>query len=104
VLELGSYTGFERVSPTLTLVDADGTEWGVIAFHGFLRSAIERQTPRVGDWVAIAYLGTKPSSKQGESDAHVYRLVVERNPDAPADPTPDAVTFEDEEKTDDIPF
>lgn len=85
VLELGNYHGLnERVSPTLTVLDADGTEWGVIAFHGFLRSAIERQAPQVGDWVAIRYCGTKPTRKAGESDAYKYALIIRRNPNAAA--------------------
>jgi hypothetical protein len=57
----------------------------------------------------ILYLGTKPASKTGESDAHVYRLIVERNPDAPAEPAPPEASAEPEPLTPDsnddgIPF
>jgi hypothetical protein len=82
VLETGTYFGLEdRENPTLRVLDADGIEWSAIAFHGFLRRAIEQQKPRAGDWIAVAFLGTKAARKKGESDAYVYRLVVERNPD-----------------------
>lgn len=84
VLELGSYTGLnDKVSPTFRLLDSENVEWSVIGFHGFLRSEIARHNPRVGDWVAVAFNGTKAATKAGESDSFVYRLVVERNPAAP---------------------
>ena len=72
--------------PTAVLLDeptADGVEWNVIGFHGWLRAFLLRENPRIGDWVAVAFTGTKPSKKAGESDAYMYRGVVERNPAGP---------------------
>jgi hypothetical protein len=85
VLELGeyhsSYAGAEP-APTARLLARDGTVWSVVAFHGFLRWEIRRKRPRVGDFVAIAYRGTQKAKREGESDAYVYALEVERNPAA----------------------
>lgn len=83
VLELGeyhsSYAGSEP-APTMRILGRDNSVWSVVAFHGFLRWEIQRKSPRVGDFVAIAYRGTQKAKREGESDAYVYVLVVERNP------------------------
>jgi hypothetical protein len=89
VLELGEYfssyrdaSGENKTHTTARVLSADNTVWSVVAFHGFLQSEFDRKKPRVGDFVAIAYKGTRPAKKAGESDANVYRLEVERNPDS----------------------
>jgi hypothetical protein len=85
VIERGTYTGNDgKVHPTARILTADNIEWGVIAFHGWLHSAFERKDPRVGDFVAIAYTGTKPAKRKGDNDAFTYALEVERNPDVPS--------------------
>lgn len=111
VLEQGSYTGLDdKVSPTLRLLDGAGVEWSVIAFHGFLRSELERLQIRIGDWVAISYNGTKPAKKVGQSDAHIYKALVERDPSNPLVESGDAAPTTDEPAPvspptdDDIPF
>jgi hypothetical protein len=88
VLERGTFTSnydTDELIPTMRILSADNVEWSVIAFHGFLKSELDRKDPRPGDFIAIAYKGTKPSKKAGESDAHVYKVVVERNPNRAAD-------------------
>jgi len=83
ILERGSYVGKNDTHPTARVLTDENIEWGVIAFHGWLHSAFDRKDPRVGDFVAIAYQGTKPAKKAGDSDAYIYALEVERNPEAP---------------------
>jgi hypothetical protein len=83
VLERGDYFSKydpETPKPTARLLTADNVEWSVIGFHGFLASELRRKDPRVGDFAAFAFQGTKPG-KPGESDAFVYVVEVERNPD-----------------------
>jgi hypothetical protein len=85
VLDRGTYiSGLNgQVCKTAVVLDADGVEWSVIGFHGWLVKILERDDPRIGDWVALSFNGTKPSKTAGESDAYVYRGVVERDPDNP---------------------
>lgn len=79
-------------------------EWTARGFHGYLASEIKRKNPRVGDYIAVVYRGTKPG-REGESDAHDYKLVCQRNPDKPA---AEVEPIEDEEEDgnddDSIPF
>jgi hypothetical protein len=89
VLERGSYVGKNDTHPTARILDAgNNIDWGVIAFHGWLHSEFERKNPRVGDFVAIAYNGTRPAKKAGDSDAFMYAMEVERNPELPLDLEP----------------
>jgi hypothetical protein len=77
--------------PTLRLLTRDNTEWSVIGFHGYLRNEILRKNPQAGDFLGIAYKGVKAAAKSGDSDAYVYSLVLERNPNRPAaTPAPSA--------------
>lgn len=76
-----AYGDGEKV-PTLRILTADNIEWSVIGFHGYLRSELERKDPRPGDFIALAFTGTKPG-KTGESDAYLYVLELERNPATP---------------------
>ena len=86
VLERGTYfSKFSKEHETARVLTDDNVVWSVIAFHGYLQSEFERKAPRVGDYIAIAHLGTKPAKKPGESDANVYRIELERNPAASVD-------------------
>src|SRR5262245_39557115 len=94
-VERGVYhSSYDKDEPreTMRLLTGDNVEWSVIAFHGYLQSEILRKQPRVGDFVAAAYRGTKPAKKLGESDAHVYVIEIERDPDAPEPEHVTAVT------------
>jgi len=115
VIERGSYVGKTDTHPTARVLTADNIEWGVIAFHGWLHSAFDRKDPRVGDFVAIAYTGTKPAKKKGDSDAYTYALEVERNPEMPLlevaedpgpepSPIPDESSYDQEGADDETPF
>lgn len=123
VLELGQYfstyrdaNGEYKVHTTARVLTDDNIVWSVVAFHGFLQSEFDRKTPRAGDFVALAYKGTKPARKPGESDANVYRMEVERNPATPLlvevgnrggealDPAPVVDEGAEEVAEDDIPY
>ena len=87
VLERGKYysdytdsDNNPRVHETALILDADNVEWSVIAFHGYLAGEFDRKQPQVGDFVAIAFRGTKPAKRSGESDPYDYLMAVERNP------------------------
>jgi hypothetical protein len=84
VLERGEFFGKysdDEPAPTARVLTGDNVEWSVVGFHGFLRSEFKRKNPRVGDFAAFAYQGTR-AGRPGESDAFVYVVEVERNPDA----------------------
>lgn len=86
VLERGTYTssyGNQEARETARILTDANVEWSVIAFHGYLQSEFSRKAPEVGDFVAIAYTGTKPARKPGENDANMYAMEVERNPLVP---------------------
>lgn len=108
VIEAGTYTDMndEEVPTRRLLTDDLQIEWGVIGFHGWLKNALRRKNPRVGDYALIAFKGTKPTTKKGESDAYMYDLLVQRNPDLPP-PAAEAEPAADEPEggdNDDIPF
>ena len=94
VLKLGEYYGKyrEEPAPTMQLLTEDNIVWSVIGFHGYLRSEFARKQPQVGDFAAVAYLGTK-RAKVGESEPNVYQMEVERNPA----PTPVLVPTDESE-------
>ena len=101
VLDRGSYVSdFDGLAkPTAVILDAptgDGVEWRVVGFHGWLAGFLNKHNPRIGDWVAVAYNGTRPARKAGESDAYTYRGVVERNPDGPLPAADKDALLEDE--------
>ena len=86
VLERGTYfSRFDKEHHTARVLTADNTVWSVIGFHGWLQSELERKNPRVGDFVGIAFTGTKPARREGESPAFTYRVEVVPNPN-PRDP------------------
>ncbi len=110
VLESGTGTSSydDRAVPTRRILSrANNIEWTVRGFHGYLAGELDRKNPRVGDFVALVYRGTKPG-KEGEHDSHDYKLVVERNPAAPVEGPPEPTGDEDEreaaEDGDGIPF
>lgn len=83
MLERGTFISkFNKEHHTARILTAGNVIWSVITFHGYLQSEFDRKDPRVGDFVAAAFRGTKPAKREGESDAFDYRLEVERNPDA----------------------
>jgi hypothetical protein len=86
VLERGTYTssyGEREPRETARILTADNIEWSVIAFHGYLQSEFRRKQPRDGDFIALAFQGTKPAKRSGENDAYAYTIEVERNPTQP---------------------
>ena len=86
VLERGTYfSRFDKEHHTARVLTADNIVWSVIGFHGWLQSELERKNPQVGDFVGIAFTGTKPARREGESPAFTYRVEVVRNPN-PTDP------------------
>jgi len=113
VIERSTFQGKNKVHPTARILTETNIEWGVIAFHGWLDSEFERKNPRVGDFVAIAYTGTRPSRREGDSPAYTYVLEVQRNPAGtnveadttsrdPSDPGPEPPAADPLD--DDIPF
>lgn len=98
VLERGtfvsSYKEGDKLLPTARILTAENVLWSVIGFHGYLRSELLRKDPRAGDFVALAFKGTKPSKKSGESDAYLYQIEVERNPDSAQPAAPAAAAEE----------
>lgn len=86
VLERGTYfSRFDKEHHTARVLTADNVVWSVIGFHGWLQSELERKNPQVGDFVGIAFTGTKPARREGESPAFTYRVEVVPNPN-PTDP------------------
>jgi hypothetical protein len=103
VLERGTYySRFDKEHHTARVLTDDNVVWSVIAFHGWLQSELERKDPRVGDFVGIAFTGTKPARREGESPAFTYRVEVVRSPNAPDPDEPPLA--DDAEPTDDIPY
>ena len=106
VLERGEYfSRFDKQHPTARILTAGNVVWSVIGFHGWLQSELERKNPQVGDFVGIAFAGTKPARREGESPAFTYRVEVVRNPAAAAPDEP--AEGEDEKGGEDddlIPF
>ncbi len=81
VLERGTYfSRFDKEHHTARVLTADNIVWSLIGFHGWLQSELERKNPQVGDFVGIAFTGTKPARREGESPAFTYRVEVVRNP------------------------
>jgi hypothetical protein len=93
--------------PAILLLAKDGTEWSVVGFHAILRSELKSAGPRIGDRLGIHYQG-EGKAREGQSPPHLYRAVVERNPEGPQERDPQlAVTSPSGGPimdTDDIPF
>lgn len=88
VVERSVFTDMnDRPVPTPRLLSDDlKVEWSIIAFHAWLRREVDAQNPRPGDYILVAYGGTTPAKRPGESDAHIYQLILERNPARRAEP------------------
>lgn len=97
--------GFEQqgTAPFLRVLDDDGTEWSVAGFHAVLRAEIIRTGPHVGDRVGVIYQG-EGKAKENQSAPHLYRVVVERNPDGPQEPDRELPPAPDFAPDADIPF
>jgi hypothetical protein len=74
--------------PAILLLAKDGTEWSIVGFHAILRSELKSAGPRIGDRIGIQYQG-EGKAREGQSPPHLYRAVVERNPEGPQEPDPE---------------
>jgi hypothetical protein len=97
--------GFEQqgTAPFLRVLADDGTEWSVAGFHAVLRAELLRTGPHVGDRVGVIYQG-EGKAKKDQSAPHLYRVVVERNPDGPQEPDRELPPAPDFNPDSDIPF
>lgn len=95
--------GQKGSAPILRILGDDGVEWNVAGFHAFLRGEMVREGPRIGDRVGILYQGLG-EAKENQSPPHLYRVVVERNPDGPQQPDASLPPAPDFAMDDDIPF
>lgn len=97
--------GFEQQgkAPFVRLLDDSGTEWSIAGFHAILRSELLRTGPRIGDRLGVIYQGVG-NAKENQSPPHLYRAVVERNPEGPQEPDPELAPAADIDPDSDIPF
>ena len=97
--------GYEQqgTAPFVRVLADDGTEWSVAGFHAVLRAEILRTGPRIGDRIGVIYQG-EGTAKENQSPPHLYRVVVERNPDGPQQPDAQLPPAPDFEPDADIPF
>lgn len=97
--------GFEQqgTAPFVRVLADDGTEWSVAGFHAVLRAELLRTGPHVGDRIGVLYQG-EGTAKENQSPPHLYRVVVERNPDGPQEPDRDLPPAPDFNPDADIPF
>lgn len=86
--------------PILTVREPDGTLTAFHAFHSVAKSQIEEQGPRPGDKIGVRYMGQEESKSSGRS-YHNYRMVLDR---AARAPEPAAVSVEEDDDADPIPF
>lgn len=106
VIDLGERDlGFEQqgTAPIVRLLAEDGTEWNVAGFHAFLRAELLRAQPGIGDRLGVVYQG-EGVAKENQSPPHLYRVVVERNPDGPQQRDADLPPAPDYDPDADIPF
>lgn len=97
--------GFEQqgTAPFIRVLADDGTEWSVAGFHAVLRAELLRTGPNIGDRIGVLYQG-EGTAKENQSPPHLYRVVVERNPDGPQEPDPNLAPAPDFAPDADIPF
>lgn len=97
--------GFEQkgTAPFVRVLADDGQEWSVAGFHAVLRAELLRVGPHVGDRIGVLYQG-EGTAKENQSPPHLYRVVVERNPDGPQEPDRDLPPAPDFNPDADIPF
>lgn len=65
--------------PMLAVITRDGEGVMIHGFHTVLRNELERQDPQTGDRIAVKYMGTKPSKKEGQDPTHIYNVVVDHS-------------------------
>lgn len=64
--------------------DEEGTTHALWLLHSVLREEVAKQSPTVGDLIAVCYLGRKTSAA-GQPYAH-FRVVCEPEPELPDTP------------------
>lgn len=100
----------QGTAPFIRVLADDGAEWSVAGFHAVLRAEIMRAGPNIGDRIGVVYQGEGKAkdglNERGEpySPPHLYRVVVERNPDGPQTPDADLPPAPDFEPDADFPF
>ncbi len=97
--------GFEQkgTAPFVRVLADDGTEWSVAGFHAMLRAELLRNGPHIGDRIGVLYQG-EGVAKENQLPPHLYRVVIDRNPDGPQSPDPQLAPAPDFEPDADIPF
>lgn len=97
--------GFDQkgTAPFLRVLADDGVEWSVAGFHAVLRAELLRVSPRIGDRIGVLYQG-EGTAKENQSAPHLYRVVVERNPDGPQQADAELPPAPDFDVDADIPF
>lgn len=78
--------------PFVTLLQDAGTKSRVAGFHSVLRKEIEQEDPKVGDLMAVVYMGQEKlkTGKFAGKMVHIYRVVVQKaNADTTDIPTSD---------------
>lgn len=97
--------GFDQkgTAPFLRVLSDDGVEWSVAGFHAVLRAELLRVGPRIGDRIGVLYQG-EGQAKENQSAPHLYRVVVERNPDGPQQADAELPPAPDFDVDADIPF
>lgn len=95
--------GQKGEAPILRVLADDGVEWNIAGFHAILRAELVREGPQIGDRIGVAYEGLG-KAKENQSPPHLYRVVVERNPDGPQKPDADLPPAPDFNPDADIPF
>lgn len=79
VVEVTSGTSdYSDAYPIVVLRKADGNEIAVHCFHSVLRREVAKRGVRVGDTMAVRFLG-RHQSKTGGSAYDAYRMVVEQS-------------------------
>lgn len=91
-------------APFFRVLADDGLEWSVAGFHAVLRMELQRVGPNIGDRIGVLYEG-EGKAKENQSAPHMYRVVLERNPDGPQARDPELAPAPDFGDPDaDIPF
>ena len=63
--------------PIITLRQGDGSERAVHAFHSVLRNELAKLNPRLGETIAIKYLG-EVAKEGGHGRYHHYKVAIDR--------------------------
>lgn len=71
-----SNPGQYGIYPIVTLLTQDGEIVNVHAFHNTLRNRLLQQRPKIGEKVAIQYLGRVQSKDKNRSPYYNYAVVI----------------------------